>query len=86
MVPLFLRLGNVEVGLQSAAPTYVTCPAVEATAQRVGESDADGDGGDAQLLEHLDDGLLVRLNQHTFGVQHQDVHRKPLGRHPQRML
>ena len=70
---------NVKVSLQGASTPHITGPAVEAASQRIGEADAHRDGGDAQLLEHLDDAGFMGLNQHSLGVQHQNVHGQPLG-------
>ena len=42
-----------EVGLQCSAPSHVTRPTVEPTAQRIGVSQGDWDTLDTKVLEHL---------------------------------
>ena len=42
-----------EVGLQCSAPSDVTRPTVEPTAQRIGVSQGDWDTLDTKVLEHL---------------------------------
>ena len=36
----------------------------------------------AQFLKHLNKGFFICIHDHTFWVQHQYVHRKPLGSKP----
>ena len=75
----------LEIGFEGAVATNVAGPAMEAPAEWVGVAERHLDALDAQGLKHLDDGHLVAIDDDAFGVEHEHVHRQPLGRHPERM-
>lgn len=76
----------LKVRLQGSPTSDVGGPAMESAAERICEPNRNFDAFDAQTFEHFLDSGFVGVDDNALGVQHQDIHRQPLGGHPQRMV
>ena len=75
----------LKIGFKDAVTPNVTSPAVEAAAQGVGVAERHLDAFYAESFKHSNDRDFVAVDDHAFWIQHEYIHRQPLGRHPERM-
>jgi len=76
----------LEVGLKGSPTSDVGGPTMESAAKRICETNRHLDAFNSQAFEHLLNGVFIGVDDDPFWIQHQHVHRQPLGGHPQRVI